>query len=56
MVDQTFFRKRSLTEFAVCNRLEAGLNADAATRGHLFDALLAEALGLDDTRPSEAAE
>jgi len=41
---------------ALCDRLEASLAAAAATRRHLLDALLAEALEQDDAEVSEAAE
>jgi type I restriction enzyme S subunit len=41
---------------AVCDRLEASLNATAATRRRLLDALLAEALAPTDERTLAAAE
>ena len=41
---------------ALCDRLEAGLTATAATRRRLLDALLAEALTPDASRELEAAE
>jgi type I restriction enzyme S subunit len=40
----------------LCDRLEASLTAAVATRCHLLDALLAEALAPVDTREMEAAE
>lgn len=41
---------------ALCNRLELSLDIASATRRHLLDALLAEALALDGKRELEAAE
>ena len=41
---------------ALCDRLEAGLAATAATRRRLLDALLAEALAPAEDRELEAAE
>jgi type I restriction enzyme S subunit len=41
---------------ALCDRLEASLNATAATRRRLLDALLDEALAPSDDREFEAAE
>lgn len=41
---------------ALCDRLEASLTATAATRRHLLDALLAEALAPAEARELEAAE
>ena len=41
---------------ALCDRLEAGLAATAATRRRLLDALLAEALAPAGERELEAAE
>jgi type I restriction enzyme, S subunit len=41
---------------ALCDRLEANLNATAATRGRLLDALLGEALAPAEDRELEAAE
>jgi type I restriction enzyme, S subunit len=41
---------------ALCDRLEAGLTATAATRRRLLDALLAEALTPAEDRELEAAE
>jgi type I restriction enzyme, S subunit len=41
---------------ALCNRLDAGLAATAATHRRLLDALLAEALAPADDRALEAAE
>jgi type I restriction enzyme, S subunit len=40
----------------LCDRLEASLNATAATRRRLLDALLAEALAPAEDRELEAAE
>jgi type I restriction enzyme, S subunit len=44
------------TLMALCDRLEAGLTATAATRRRLLDALLAEALTPAEDRELEAAE
>jgi type I restriction enzyme S subunit len=41
---------------ALCDRLEASLTANAATRRRLLDALLAEALAPAGERELEAAE
>jgi type I restriction enzyme, S subunit len=41
---------------ALCDRLEASLDATAATRRRLLDALLAEVLAPLETRECEAAE
>jgi type I restriction enzyme S subunit len=40
---------------ALCDRLEAGLTAAAATRRRVLDALLAEALAPADNRELETA-
>jgi len=41
---------------ALCDRLEASLNAAGASRHRLLEALVAEALAPDEARELEAAE